>query len=309
MWFKNLHLFRLLQPFSWSAEALHEKLASKAFHPCGRMEMESIGWIPPLGHDSEAFVHAANNCLIFTQRQEGKILPASVVREVVNDKIAEIESQQLRKVRKREKEQLREAVLQELLPRAFTRSNYLSAYIDVTHGWLLIDTASRKKAEELTSFLRHTLGSLPIVSPKLQNSPMTVMTRWLLKDNELPPDFELADACILTDNAQEGAVVNCKRQDLQAKEIYGHLTAGKLVTRLAVEWQQRLALIIDDELVIRRLQFLDIVQTASDDAPNESLTQRFDADFVLMTAELATFIQRLFQIFGGEDEAAYAQLR
>ena len=136
---------------------------------------------------------------------------------------------------------------------------------------------------------------------------MAVMTRWLFKDHDLPPDFELADACILMDNAQEGAVVNCKRQDLQAKEIHGHLTAGKLVTRLALEWQQRLALIIDDELVIRRLQFLDII--ANDDVPEETPEQRFDADFVLMTAELATFIQRLFQVFGGEDEAAYAQLR
>lgn len=306
MWFKNLHLLRLLQPFSWSAEALQEKLANKVFHPCGRMEMESIGWVPPLGHDSQAFVHAANNCLIFTQRKEEKILPAAVIREVVNDKIAEIESQQLRKVRKREKEQLREEVLQELLPRAFTRSTYLSAYIDINHSWLLIDTASRKKAEELTGLLRHTLGSLPVVSLKLQNSPMAIMTRWLLQDHELPPDFELADACILMDNAQEGAVVNCKRQDLQAKEIQAHLAAGKLVTRLAVEWQQRLALILDDELVIRRLQFLDIA--SSNDMPDETPAQRFDADFVLMTAELATFIQRLLQVFGGEDEAAYAQL-
>lgn len=306
MWFKNLHLLRLLQPFSWSTEALQEKLASKVFHPCGRMEMESIGWVPPLGHDSQAFVHVVNNCLIFTQRKEEKILPAAVIREVVNDKIAEIESQQLRKVRKREKEQLREEVLQELLPRAFTRSTYLSAYIDINHSWLLIDTASRKKAEELTGLLRHTLGSLPVVSLKLQNSPMAIMTRWLLQDHELPPDFELADACILMDNAQEGAVVNCKRQDLQAKEIQAHLAAGKLVTRLAVEWQQRLALILDDELVIRRLQFLDIA--SSNDMPDETPAQRFDADFVLMTAELATFIQRLLQVFGGEDEAAYAQL-
>ncbi len=305
MWFKNLHIFRFLQPFTWSAEALQEKLASYAFHPCGRMEMVSIGWVSPFGRDSDVLVHAANNCFIFTLRQEEKILPASVIRDFVNERVEEIETQQMRKIRKREKDQIKEEILQELLPRAFTRSTYLFAYIDVNRGWLLIDTASRKKAEELTNLLRYTLGSLPIVSPKLQNSPITIMTRWLLNDKELPPDFELADACVLMDHSQEGAVVNCKRQNLQAKEIQGHLQAGKLVNRLAITWNERLAFLLDDELVIRRLQFLNIASESVDEMSSETPAQRFDTDFALMTLELATFINRLFQVFGGEDEAAY----
>ncbi|MEN8219659.1 MAG: recombination-associated protein RdgC [Pseudomonadota bacterium] len=307
MWFKNIHIFRFLRPVTLTGEALHEQLTQNAFQPCGKMDMVSTGWVPPLGRDSESLVHSANNCIIFTARKEEKILPGSVVRDFINEKIEEIETQQMRKVRKREKDEIREQVLFDLVPRAFSRSTYLSAYIDVTNGWLLIDTPSHKKAEEFTSFLRQTLGSLPVIPPKVQQAPANVMTQWLVNQNHCPADIELADACVLTD--QEGAVVNCKRQDLLAEEIQGHLEAGKLVTRLALEWHERLSFILDDELVIRRLQTLDLIQAQLNDSNIETPAQRFDADFAIMTLEIAALIKRLFDIFGGEDEAAYTKMK
>ncbi len=308
MWFKNIHIFRFLKPFTLSAEELEEKLTEAAFHPAGSMEMESIGWVPPLGNDSESLVHIANNCIMLTARKEEKILPASVIRDFVNDKVEEIENQQMRKVRKAEKADIREQVLLDLIPRAFSRSNYQFAYIDIDNAWLIIDTSSRKRAEEFTSFLRQTLGSLPVVSPKMKNNPAQTMTQWLIKENQCPAIFELADACVLTDISEEGAVVNCKRQDLFAEEMQGHLAAGKLVTRLALEWNQRFNLILDDELVIRRLQFSDLIQTQLDDNNAETKAQQFDADFIIMNSELVPFIKSLFEVFGGEDEETYEKM-
>lgn len=309
MWFKNLNIFRFLQPFTLSADALHEQLNHAPFYPCGRLEVSSQGWTPPLGRESELLVHAAHQCLMLKLRREEKILPASVVRDLLNEKIEEIEAQQFRKVRKREKEAMRQDIFHDLLPRAFTRSTHLFAYIDVAHGWLLIDTANRKKAEELIHFLRDTLGSLPVVPPKLNQSISRIMTRWLIQQRDLPADFALADACELVDPAQAGAVVNCKRQDLTAEEIQGHLEAGKSVTRLALQWHQRLGFILDDELVIRRLQFLDLIQAQAEDVDIESQAQRFDTDFAIMTVEIASLINRLFEVFGGEDEKSYERIR
>jgi len=307
MWFKNLHIFRFLEPVTISPKELDEQLSEAAFQPCGKMDMESMGWVPPLGRESESLVHHISQCVIFTARKEEKILPASVVREFVNDKVEEIEAQQMRKVRKREKDEIREEVLFDLVPRAFSRSTYLSAYIDIKEGWLLVDTPNQKKAEELTSFLRKTLDSLPVVPLQVQQSPAKVMTQWLVKENECPHDFELADACVLAD--EDGAVVNCKRQDLLAEEIHGHLEAGKLVTRLAIEWDERLGLVLDNELVIRRLQVLDLIQTQLNETGAETASQRFEADFTIMTKELTALIKKIFEVFGGENETAYASMR
>ncbi|MBE9562060.1 MAG: recombination-associated protein RdgC [Proteobacteria bacterium] len=306
MWFKNLHVFRFLQDVEISAEELQTKLTEFAFHPCGKMDIESIGWVSPLGRDNEHLIYSANNCLVFKMRKEEKILPASVIREFVGDRVEEIEAQQMRKVRKREKDGIRDEVLHDLIPRAFTRSNYIYAYIDVKHGLLIADTPNSKKAEELVSFLRHTVGSLPVVKPKLRQSIANVMTQWLIQPNDCPADFELGDACVLANN--DGAEANCKRQNLLAKEIHAHLNAGKLVKRLALEWNEKLGLIIDDELVIRKLQTLDLIITQINETDAESFEQRFQADFVIMSAEISNLVERLFTIFGGEDEEIYQRM-
>ncbi len=306
MWFKNLHIFRFLKDITVSAEELQISLAELVFHPCGKMDMVSIGWVSPLGRGNEHLVYSVNNCLVFKMRKEEKILPASVIREFISDRVEEIETQQMRKVRKREKDEIRDEVLHDLIPRAFTRSNYIYAYIDIKHGWLLIDTPNSKKAEELVEFLRHTIGSLPVVSPKLRLSVANIMTQWLIQANDCPADFELGDACVLANI--DGAEANCKKQNLLAKEIHAHLKAGKLVKRLALEWNDRLGLIVDDELVIRRLQLLDLIQTQVNEINAESFEQQFQADFTIMSAEIAKLIERLFTVFGGEDEEVYQKI-
>ncbi|MCK5720477.1 MAG: recombination-associated protein RdgC [Thiomargarita sp.] len=305
MWFKNLHIFRFLKPIQINAEELNEKLSQINFYPCGKMDMESVGWVSPLGSNNDSLVHSANNCFVVTTRLEEKILPASVIREFVNEKAEEIEMQQMRKVGRKEKNNIREEVLHDLVPRAFSRSNYLSAYIDATNAWLIIDTPNRKKAESFASFLRQTIGSLPVTSPKMQKLPAQVMTQWLVNESECPPDFELGNACILSDKDHEGAIVNCKRQDLLAEEMQGHLEADKQVTRVALEWQDRLSFTLDDELVIRQLKPLDLIDSERDESGEETPEQRFDSDFAMMTLELANLIKRIFELFGGEDTAYY----
>lgn len=307
MWFKNLHVFRLLVPFRHSMDELEALLQGHVFQPCGRLEMNSQGWVAPLGKEGKSLLHGLGQCVLLCARKEEKILPTSVIRDFVNERLEEIESQQLRKVRKQEREAIRDAVLQELLPRAFTRSNYQYAYLDLSHGWLLVDTSSRKKAEEFVNFLRQSLGSLPVISPKLRDSPSRVMTQWLGNRSRCPEDFELADACELVEIAMEGSVVNCKRQDLLAEEIHAHLEAGKLVSRLALRWQSHLSFVVDEDLVLRRLQFLEITSDQGEDFVSRDRVVRFDADFALMTGEFSRLLPRLFQVFGGEDEEVYQQ--
>ena len=147
MWFKNLSLLRFTEPFTLTASDLEQRLAAGRFQPCGRLEPMSYGWQPPLGKDDFPLVHATNGYLMICAMKEEKILPSSVVNEMVTERVAEVESRKGVPVRKKEREEIRDQVVQELLPRAFSHSRRVFAYLDPKGGWLVVDSASAKKTE------------------------------------------------------------------------------------------------------------------------------------------------------------------
>ncbi len=305
MWFKNLCFYKLESEFPFDAENLEQRLERHVFQPCGKLDLDSGGWTAPIGDGHESLVHAANGYLMVCLKEEGKILPAAVIKEALTERVQLIEEQEMRKVRKREKDRLKDEVLLDMLPRAFSRSRRTYAYIDPHDGWLVVDAPSWKKAEELTERLRDALGSLPIVPPQLDTAPQAVMTRWLATD-QVPPDFSIGDECVLTDPQLEGAEVRCKRLDLTSSEVKTHLKAGKLVSRLSLDWQERMRFVLDADMSVKRLKFSDVVQDDSGDMEAENEAERFDSDFSIMTLELARLIPRVMAVIDGKEEAAPA---
>ena len=300
MWFRNLTLFRFAEPVTLTAERLAGKLAQAIFQPCATQVMSSHGWVPPLGRRATDLVHATGGYLLICLKSEEKLLPAGIINEMVADRVATLEERENRRVRRPERDRLRTEVLQELLPRALSRSQRNYAYIDTRQGWLIIDNINRKAVDRLTHSLRTAVGSLPITPPAVAHVPAVVMTAWLT-NNLLDADFTLADECELQDRNETGGVVRCKGQDLNSSEILAHLQAGMQVTRVALIWKQRLAFVLAEDLSIRRLRFLDVVkeQVGETDTPE----QLFDAEFALMTGELAEFLPRLWASFGASIEA------
>ncbi|GAB6043649.1 recombination-associated protein RdgC [Endothiovibrio diazotrophicus] len=305
MWFKNLRLFRITQPLDIDAETLEEALGGQPFRPCGTLEPASQGWVAPLGRHGESLIHPAGHCIMFCMRKQERVLPAAVVREALEEKVAQIEREQGRPVHRKEQAALREELTMTLMPRAFLRSSLTYGYLDLGAGWLVVDAASDKRAEELASLLRRSLGSLPAVPPVVKESPAIVMSEWIA-ENRIPGDFEALDECELKDPDADGGVVRVKRVDLGAEEVQVHLKAGKRVAKLAVGWNQRFTCLLGEDLSVKRLHMEDMVHEQLDDYNTEDAAARFDADFAIMTGELTPFLERLLEVFGGEESAAYS---
>jgi len=299
MWFKNLTPFRFSQPFTLAPQDLSAALSRDLFRPCTSQEMTTHGWVSPLGRKAADLVHAVNGCLLICLQTEEKILPPAVVKEAVDARALAIEDREQRTVRRRERESIRDEVMQEFLPRAFARSRLTYAYVDCPGGWLVIDSASPRAVEELTHRLRLALGTLAIVPPPVVKAPAATMTAWLAQ-GDLPGDFALEDECELRDAGQAGGLIRCRGQDLGSEEILAHLQAGKQVTRLALTWNERLSFVLADDLGMRRLRFLDVVREPLADLAVETVEQVFDAEYALMTGELKLLLPRLLEIFGGE---------
>ncbi len=301
MWFRNLLVYRLSQPLDLDAETLETALAGKPARPCASQELTTYGFSSPFGKGADApLVHVSQGFLLIATRKEERILPGSVVRDALKEKVDEIEAQQMRKVYKKERDQLKDEIVQTLLPRAFLRRSSTFAAIAPAQGLILVDASSPKRAEDLLSTLREAIGSLPVRPVSVRQAPSATLTDWL-KTQQAGNDFFVLDECELRDTHEDGGVVRCKRQDLTSDEIQLHLSAGKLVTQLALAWQDKLSFILDDKLTIKRLRFEDLLQEQAEQDGGEDAQAQFDASFSLMMLTLVEFIPALLEALGGEE--------
>lgn len=308
MFFKNAHLLSLDPAFKPGSEQLLTALEKGRFQPITSLEVMKLGWVAPIGkHEDSPLVHSVNGCHLICLQREEKILPAAVVNELLAEKIADIEEAKGTPVCKKKRDELRDEIIHDLLPRAFSFSRKLYAYLDMNTGWLVVDTPSPAKAEELCSVLRKGLDSLPASLPTVANRPAMVMTQWWIdrsgptpfSSSSIPDAFSSGNDCKLVAVDESKAEVTLKKSDLASDELYIHLDHGKEVVQISMSWLDRISFTLDESLRIKRLRFLDLVQEKRADIEAEDEAARLDADFAIMTGELAEFIPELVGLFGG----------
>ena len=301
MWFRNLLIYRLTQDFPLDAEALEVALASKPARPCASQELATYGFTAPFGRGADApLVHASGGFLLIGARKEERILPGSVVRDALKEKVDEIESSQMRKVYKKERDQIKDEIVQAFLPRAFIRKSSTFAAIDAERGLVLVDAFSPRKAEDLLSTLREAIGSLPVRPLSVKIAPSATLTDWL-KSQKAAEDFHVLDRTTLCDTHEDGGKIAATRQDLTSEEIQLHLSTGKVVTRLAMAWQDKLSFVLDDTLAIRQLRFEDLLQEQAEQDGGDDALSQLDASFVLMMLTFREFLPALVEALGGEE--------
>lgn len=301
MWFRNLLVYRLSTAFEITPEELEKALGEKLARPCASQELTTFGFIPPFGKGENApLVHVGGQFMLIAARKEQRMLPSSVVRDALKDKVEQIEQDQMRKVYKKERDQLKDEIIMDLLPRAFVKKSSVFAAIDMNAGLIFVDSASHKKAEDLLSTVREVLGSLPVRPLTVKIAPSATMTDWV-KSQEAQGDFCILDRAVLVDTHEDGGKIAATRQDLSSDEIQNHLSAGKLVTNLSLSWSDKLAFTIDDQLVIKSLRFEDLLQDQAAQNGGDDHLAQLDASFHLMMGTFEDFMPALIEAFGGEE--------
>jgi recombination associated protein RdgC len=296
MWFKNLYFFAFTRPFKWSELDLEKHLSEHLFTPLGSTEVSHFGWVNALGKHGDTSVHGANGNFLICARKEEKMLPASVIKDMVEEKVNLLEQEQGRGATKKEKEQFKEDITFELLPRAFSRITDTHAYISPVNNIIVINSSSRGKAEDLLALLRKVLGTLPVSSLEPDVCADETMTDWL-NEKSLGGKFTLGMEAEFNALGDDGAVIRVKNQDLLSEEIKSHLDADKYVVKVALEWDETLSFILCDDLAIKRVKFFDVIHEQNDDIDSDDIVAKLDADFALMAGELNRFITELLAEF------------
>lgn len=304
MWFKNILFYRFTKPFEVSSETLEAQLAESPFKPCEANDIYQLGWSSPLQKHSDQLVHVCQEYWMICLQKQERILPSSVVNEQVQEKVNAIEEEQHRKVTRKEKTEIKEEITFQLLPKSFTKTTRHFAYLCPSKGYMVINTSSAKLADEFTSYLRKTIGSLPIKFPAVNQAPSSVMTHWVTKDASMPAELTLGYECELTSSGDEKGSIKYKGLELDQKQIEEQIQSGMEVTKLALDWRESISFLLGSDLSIKRIKFGDMLQEQLDDNNAEDAASQFDAGFSIMSMEFDKLIPDILNAFGGEDTSA-----
>lgn len=300
LWFKSLQIYRMSRDIKLDAEEMQRQLSAFIFSPCGSQDMAKTGWVSPMGKfGTENLIHTAGHQLLLCAKREEKILPAPVIKQELQDKIDQLQNEQHRKLKKTEKDSLKDEVLHTLMPRAFSRISQTFIWIDLDNRLIMVAAVSTKKAEDLLALLRKSLGSLPVVPLTMETPIELSLTDWV-RTGEPPAGFALQDEAELKAILEEGGTIRCKKQELVSDEISSHIENGKLVTQLSMNWQERVSFQINDSFTLNKLKPSDTLADQNDDIDREDFGARFGADFILVTSEYSALISNLISALGGE---------
>ncbi|MGH8446150.1 MAG: recombination-associated protein RdgC [Solimonas sp.] len=302
MWFKNLQTYRLAGEWTLAPGSLEERLAKHTLQPCIGLNPQSRGWVAPSA--SSQLVYAQGRQMLIALGVEQKLLPSSVVKQTVDERAEELSQRQGFKAGRKQLRDLKDQVIAELMPRAFAKRRSTRAWIDPVGGWVVVDAASPSRAEELLEVLRDAIEGLTLELPELAQSPSAAMTAWLAA-RDAPGTFDLDQECELRGSDQIKPTVRYLRHALDGDEVRKHISEGKLATRLGLRWNNRASFVLTDKFEVKKLRFEDI-EKAREDVATQSAEEQFDAEFALMSGELAALLKDLEKALGSPDMKAAA---
>lgn len=298
--FKNIVFFRV-QPDSVipSVHALEEALELQRFTPCAPTQRQSSGWVHVRNEDHSPLVENVGGELIFKLMVESKMLPASVVKDKLEERIKKVKEETGReRIGGKEKRDLKEAIEHELLPQAFTKKGATMMWLSEKAGFIVVAAGSVKKTDAIITALceavSHAGGQLNVIPVRTQVSPTTAMSHWLTT-REAPQNFSVDRDCELK-SSDDNATVRYARHNLEIDEVVEHIKVqGKEPTKLALTHASRVSFVLANDLTLKKLEMLGVVyeESKKEDAG-------FEADIAIITGELKLMLPDLIDALGGE---------
>lgn len=296
--FKNAMIYQVTESVlkDVSGGQLEGMLKQQSFKPCTQGELSSFGFVNPVFNDDTACVFEINNGIVLKAKRQEKIIPSSMISELVDKKVTEIESTEGRFVSRKEKLNIKEDIIHQLLPQAFDKNTYSILYWDFERNLIIINERSPSKAENLLGLLRSALGSLPVRPLSTDEAPEIHFTDWVVKSTA-PANFELSDKCKLESPQADGGVIQCKREDLTRDDIIAHVKSGKQVTQIGLVWAEALEFTVDNSLRLSGIKLTDIGEQGVEDLVDPVPEDRFAADMELSTRLICKCYDDLMESF------------
>ncbi len=293
--FKNVVMYNITPGWEALVDAIEANLKAGYFVACSASQEQSVGWVEPRGEANGPLLESVAGHWILKLMFENRSVPASVINRKADERIAQIEASTGRKPGKKETRDIKDDLRLELLPMAFTKQSSVMVWVNREDQYVVMDTPSQARTDEVVTLLVQTLPGLALTLVTTQISPATAMADWLVTQ-EAPAGFSVDRECELKATDESNAVVRYTRHQLDTDEVKQHIEGGKMPTRLALTWNDRVSFVLTQDLQLKKLEFLDVVIDSAASGKDDG----FDTDVVIATTELRTLLPDLLEALGGQ---------
>ena len=298
--FKNVMAYRIGPNWNATVPEIESAFSANRFIECTPGQDKSVGWSEPRGLENSPLIESIGGQWIAKLLIETKAVPSSVVKRKAELQAQDIQAKTGRKPGKKETREMREDILQSLLPQAFAKQASVMVWINPQDRLLAIDAASTGKADEVITQLVRALPGLDLNLLQTATSPQTGMASWLLTTDtdDLPRSLSIEKECVLKSGSEDQPMVKYTRHNLSTEEVRKHVREGKLPTQLALSWEGKASFVLTEGLQLKKVTFLDGTQADTGSTEGED---KFDADVVLSTGMLGPLLKDVIDALGGEN--------
>ncbi|MCX8618301.1 recombination-associated protein RdgC [Gilliamella sp. B2923] len=294
LWFKNAIIYQLNSDSLLDKAVIEKALKSAPFTPCGNLDTSKTGWVSPYNdNNNEDYIVDMQGHLLLRIKKESKILPAPVIKQALLEKIDKQEQALSRKLTKNEKATLKDEVMIDLMPRAFSKYNHYWLWIDTHNKRIIIDCSSFKQAEDILAILRKQLGALALTPLSIDTPLEQVMTTWVKEKLNFAP-FLLGDQAELKDPLEGNGIISCKNQDITSDEMLVHFESGKWISKIKIIDERGVNFIVNSDLTLKRIKFDSAILDENEDIGSDEMDKRLEADFFIMANTLANTINDFY---------------
>lgn len=215
-------------------DVITEKLSAAEFTPLGGQEEKRAGFYSP---NSELFPEALairiseQNGIVIAIREDKKNIPASAVKQMLLERIESVERNQGYPVGRKQKKEMKEDLLSELMPKAFSSTTITP--IILTSEYLIVGASSVAAADTAVSAVIRALGDLGLEFAFGSNLTQA-LTLWAEQNEVFNTDcLELGDFALLK---QDKVSAQWKNDSAWQKQALEHIKKGKMVVKLGMSY-------------------------------------------------------------------------
>ncbi|WP_415912637.1 recombination-associated protein RdgC [Neptuniibacter sp. QD37_11] len=296
MLFKNAIVYRLATD---EVKDLSDKLKAKAFQPCGRLDETSSGWVSPIVDDHEMIVFEIAGRALMCLKTEDKVIIPAIVKEELSNRVRKLEKERGNKIGKKEKQDIKDEIIQEMLPTAPCKPSRIFGYIDYQNKMVVVEATSSKNADKFIESFRNTVGAEDFKAFPIQvnMSVSTEMGRWQ-KDEAIPDRLLWGDKCSLK-NMEDSGTIKYNKQDMGDEGITDYLCADKVIKDAQFEFDETVMFTFTDAFTFKGLKYVKFMD-AKHEADLQDFMDQYDFEFNFFTMEVRELVAFMIEQFDGE---------